>query len=141
MVNNGLIWDRLNLIRTSVNRLDKIAKGNEAQFLSDPDAYAIAEHHLRRALEALLDIGRHILAKQGLGKPDSYRQIILAMGAHKIIPADFADRILGMAGYRNRLTHGYADISAGELWAILQTRLDDFEQFFRCIGQYLDQKE
>lgn len=138
MVNSGLIMDRLNIIRTSVNRLDKIVKGSLTQFLSDPDAYAISEHHLRRALEALLDIGRHILAKQGLGKPESYRQVIQAMGTHQIIPAEFAQKIAGMAGYRNRLTHGYADISAEELWSVLQTRLEDFVGFHGYINQYLE---
>ncbi len=44
------------------------------------DNFAIAEHHLRRALEAVLDIGRHIVAKKGLGRPEDYRGIFELLG-------------------------------------------------------------
>jgi len=63
----------------------------------------LAEHHLRRSLEALFDIGRHIIAKKGYGKPENYKQIIEKLGQHKVISPDFANKIQGMAGYRNRL--------------------------------------
>jgi len=133
MVNNGLIEDRLNQIRISVSRLKKLADKSQLEFVEDPDDFAITEHHLRRALEALFDIGRHILAKEALGKPESYQQVIQALGSNRILPIEFAERISGMAGYRNRLTHSYTDVRPEELWAILQTRLDDFEQFYNHI--------
>jgi len=51
--------ERIALMRTSVYRLKEFRKMEEEEFLVNPDNYAIAEHHLRRALECLLDIGRH----------------------------------------------------------------------------------
>lgn len=137
MVNYHLVVDRLEHIRSSVNRLKKLTTQPKAQFLADPDNFAIAEHHLRRALEAVFDIGRHILAKNGLEKPENYRQVILALGQHKVIPPDFAEKIVGMAGYRNRLTHNYAYITHDEIWSIITTRLNDFAQFYTCIDNYI----
>lgn len=68
MLNRQLILERLSMLRSSVNRLNKLKNLSANAFLSDPDNYAIAEHHLRRALECVLDVGRHIVVKKGLIK-------------------------------------------------------------------------
>lgn len=107
-------------------------------FLSNPDNYAIAEHHLRRSLESLFDLGRHIIAKKGLGKPENYSQIVELLGQHTIIPHEFSNKIKGMAGYRNRLVHEYAKINSEEIHYLIRTRLDDFADFCNYIIQYLD---
>lgn len=111
MINKDLIHNRIDLINRSIARLKKMAALTREQFLADPDIYAITEHHLRRALESLFDTGRHIMAKQGLGHPVDYRSIILTLGREQIIPPQFAEKIKGMAGYRNRLVHGYAEVT------------------------------
>ncbi|WP_373995605.1 MULTISPECIES: HepT-like ribonuclease domain-containing protein [unclassified Neomoorella] len=46
----------------------------------------IFPEHLRRALEALLDIGRHIIAKKGLGRPEDYKSIIILLGKKRCDP-------------------------------------------------------
>ncbi|MCF8012175.1 MAG: DUF86 domain-containing protein [Clostridiales bacterium] len=119
MLNPELIIDRLDQIRTSTNRMSQLASLKKETFLADPDNFAIAEHHLRRALEALLDIGRHILAKKGFGRPEDYMSIISSLGQHKVLPPQFADQIQGMAGYRNRLVHGYARVTQEEIYDIV----------------------
>jgi len=108
MVNFEFIEDRLAQIRTSSTRLKNMQNQTKEQFLSNPDYYAIAEHHLRRSLESMFDIGRHIIAKKGLGKPEKYSHIIELLGQHSIISFEFSKQIKGMAGYRNRLVHEYA---------------------------------
>ncbi|SHE33626.1 hypothetical protein SAMN02745218_00172 [Desulfofundulus australicus DSM 11792] len=58
MINKELIHNRIDLINRSIARLKKMGTLTREQFLADPDNFAIAEHHLRRALESLFDIGR-----------------------------------------------------------------------------------
>jgi len=38
-----------------------------------------------------------------------------------------------MAGYRNRLVHGYAEVTAEEMYQIIKTKLEDFERFAEFI--------
>ncbi|MGB9826859.1 MAG: type VII toxin-antitoxin system HepT family RNase toxin, partial [Desulfofundulus sp.] len=78
------------------------------------------------------------MAKQGLGHPVDYRSIILTLGREKILPAEFAERIKGMAGYRNRLVHGYAEVTPEEMYDIMQHRLADFENYCTYILKYLE---
>lgn len=138
MLNFELIEERLDQIRVSVNRLKKMKSMSLEEFLLDPDYFAISEHHLRRSLEALFDIGRHIIAKNGFGKPENYKQILDILGQQRIITPEFSKKIGGMAGYRNRLVHGYAKVSPEEIYNIIQTKLDDFVQFCIFIVKFID---
>ncbi|NMB12752.1 MAG: DUF86 domain-containing protein [Firmicutes bacterium] len=137
MIRIELIDDRIDQIRSSVHRLEGLSLLQLDEFISDPDNFAIAEHHLRRALESLLDIGRHILAKGGFGKPVDYADIITSLGANGVIPMDFANGIRGMAGYRNRLVHVYAEITPEEIYSLLTTKSNDFHKFCEYIEAYM----
>lgn len=139
-LNLSLIERRLGEIRSSVNRLARLAKTPKEVFLSDPDTFAIAEHHLRLSLEAVLDVGRHIIAKKGLGETRDYRGIFVLLGRGGVLPQEFAARIQGMAGYRNRLVHGYAEVTAEEIYEVVTTGLRDFEEFVRYILDYVEQE-
>lgn len=136
-INVGLARERIDVIFASVRRLQKLAVLPLDEFVADPDYFAIAAHHLRRALEALFDIGRHIIAKEGWGHPQDYRSIIMLLGQKKVIPLEFARQISGMAGYRNRLVHGYAEVSPEEMHGLLRRRLDDLDAFCRHVLGYL----
>ena len=82
---------------------------------------------LRRALEALLDLGRHVAAK-GFAEPVvEYKQIGRALGRRGVLSGDTAALLVEMAGYRNRLTHFYDEVTPEELFQILTTRTGDIE--------------
>jgi len=56
-------------------------------------------------LEAIFDIGRHVIAKSA-GKPVvEYKEIASLPGKRGIITMEHAERLRLMAGYRNRLVH------------------------------------
>jgi len=83
-------------------------------FLADPRMVAAGESYLRRALEALLDLGRHLLAK-GFGVPAvEYKETARALGERGVLDADHGHLLEQMAGYRNPLVHFYDEVSAEE---------------------------
>ncbi|MGI9861722.1 DUF86 domain-containing protein [Moorella naiadis] len=138
MFNEELIAERLGIIQRAMQRLQLLASLSREQFLQDEDTVDIAENRLRRALEALFDLGRHIVVKSGLAVPADYRTIIERLRDNDILPSDFAPQILGMAGYRNRLVHEYNKVTPAELYEILQNRLGDFTVFCQHIVNYLE---
>jgi len=133
LYNETLIAERLAIIQSSVNRLRLLAQMPEDQFVKNEDAIDITENRLRRALEALFDLGRHLVVKSGLGIPQDYRSVIEKLKEAQILPADFAEHIKGMAGYRTRLIYEYNKVTPKELYEILQTRLNDFTSFCKYI--------
>ena len=110
----------------------------EDDFVSDADNFAIAEHHLRRSLETVLDIGRHIIAKQALGRPADYTEIFDILGREGVLPREYVKKNRGLPGYRNRLVHLYHDVTVKELHTIISTRLSDLEEFCRHIVKYIE---
>lgn len=92
-------------------------------FRSDPRNLAAAESYLRRALEALLDLGRHVLSK-GFARPvTEYGEIASVLVSVGILNEEQGRLLRQMAGYRNRMVHFYHEISERELYDILTTEL------------------
>lgn len=137
MLNQTLVAERLGIIRGSVKRLKLLAQIPPEQFSQDEDVVDIAENRLRRAIEALFDLGRHIVVKSGSGVPSDYRAVIDMLKESQVLPQEFARQIEGMSGYRNRLIHDYNKVTPEELYEIIQTRLSDFTLFCQYIVDYL----
>ena len=136
-LNTKLIEDRLGFINKSVSRLKKLSAFDEKDFLSE-DRPAVAESYLRRSLEAIFDIGRHIIAKSAGKGVIEYKEIAKALGVQGVITESHAENLKLMAGYRNRLVHFYHEIGDKELYAILRNNLSDIEQFVREIKAFLE---
>jgi len=141
LFNYSLITERIGIISSSVRRLKLLSTIPLDQFRTDEDAIDIAENRLRRALEALFDLGRHIVIKSGLGVPSDYRSVIDKLKEVQCLPDDFAKKISGMAGYRNRLIHDYNKVTPEELYEIIQNRLVDLTQFCNYVLDFTIRKE
>jgi uncharacterized protein YutE (UPF0331/DUF86 family) len=139
LFNQALIAERIGIIQSSVSRLKKLARTPQEQFCIDEDSVDIAENRLHRALEALFDLGRHLVVKSGAGVPPDYRSVIEKLKEAQILPIEFAQQITGMAGYRNRLIHEYNKVTPEELYEIIQTRLSDFTIFCKYVVDYLQE--
>ncbi len=100
---------------------------SKKKFLLNKHNIAAAESYLRRALEALFDIGRHILVKKFGAPVTEYKEISKSLFDKKILPKKDADILRKMAGYRNRMVHFYHEISPEELQEICAYHLDEIE--------------
>lgn len=130
------IESKLALIREALSVLGAIGGRLTAeQFAGDSKEFAVAEHHFRRALEAVFDIAGHIISRfpYAPGKrPKTIKEIARALGDKGVVDKEFAEkRLVKMAGYRNRLVHFYDEIAPQELYSIVTHDLGDIEQFAR----------
>ena len=136
-LNTKLIEDRLGFINQAIVKLRKLSYLDEKDFLDD-DNPAIAESYLRRALEAIFDIARHIIAKTARKGLVEYKEVAGALGEQGVISQGQAEKLRLMAGYRNRLIHFYHEIGDRELYLILTNNLSDIEDYVREIKAYLE---
>ena len=58
-----VVLERMRWVRQMVQSIESLPLDTMAAFTADSRTPAAAESYLRRGLEALLDLGRHILAK------------------------------------------------------------------------------
>jgi len=69
-------------------------------------------------------------------KPRDYYESILRLGELGVLPADFAERLAPIAGFRNILVHEYLTVNWDEVYGNLQ-RLDDLYQFAEYVRNWL----
>ncbi|MBW2058996.1 MAG: DUF86 domain-containing protein [Deltaproteobacteria bacterium] len=101
----------------------------EDDFLSDKRNPAAVESYLRRALETVFDLGRHILSKTFGVKELESKQIARLLGEKEIVSGPYSETLIRMAGYRNRMVHFYHEITPKELFQIVREQLQDIERF------------
>ncbi|TSC68529.1 MAG: hypothetical protein G01um101466_410 [Parcubacteria group bacterium Gr01-1014_66] len=136
------IVPRMDSILRDIERLRKFTAISRDEFARNADSFDIAKARLREALEGVFHIGAHILARLNGGRVTEYKEIARKLGEYAVVDKEFADvTLVQMAGYRNRLTHFYADIASEELYDILQNHLNDFETFLGAIKRVLEHPE
>jgi uncharacterized protein YutE (UPF0331/DUF86 family) len=136
-LNIKLIEDRLGFINKAVARLKRLSYLDKRDFLDD-DRPGIVKGYLRRSLEAVFDIGRHIIAKSAGKGIVEYKEIASALGARGLITKQLAERLRLMAGYRNRLVHFYHEINDRELYLITKSNLADIEGFVKEMKTFIE---
>ena len=137
LVSQKIAAAKLGLISEMLGGVESLPLASEKEFTRDPRMVAAGESYLRRALEALLDLGRHILAK-GFGLPVAqYAAIAEQLGAKGVVANDLAARLKLMASYRNRLVHEYDVVTPSELYTILTAKISDVVAVSDAIRSWL----
>jgi len=137
-LNKEVLQTRISYIEDSVGSLERFKGIQFLEFHSNPDNFRIAFYDLHRALEAVMDIGTHILSRIPGARPSSYKDIPRLLEKHKIIPEEFTtNQLTKMAGYRNRMVHFYGEITEQEIYNIIQEELEDFYVFCSYIQEIL----
>jgi len=138
MINKQFINERLLLIHSFLKELQELATLDQNSFLSQKRNVAAAESFLRRTLEAIFDIGRHILAKTDhIELSTEYKSIAKGLVEIGIVDKKLGETLIQMAGYRNRLVHMYNIISDEELYQVIQSNIKDIENFVSEVKKYL----
>lgn len=124
-ISQDVLSQRALWIRRMIAALRTLPLKDKSVFLKDPNTVAAAESYLRRALEALFDIGRHILAKKFAYPAAEYKEIAEILYEKKILSEKEKNLLRVLAGYRNRMVHFYHEITPEELGEICRHQLDD----------------
>ncbi len=137
LISQKIVVAKLDVISEMLGGVESLPLASENEFTRDPRMVAAGESYLRRALEALLDLGRHVLAK-GFGLPVAeYAAIADQLGAKGVVPGDLAAKLKLMAGYRNRLVHEYDVVTPSELYSILTKQISEVVAVSDAIRSWL----
>lgn len=74
-ISRVVVADKVAAVRRMVEGIRSLPLDDLPAFTADPRMVAAGDSYLRRALEALLDLGRHILAKAFGRAPAEYAEI------------------------------------------------------------------
>lgn len=114
----------------------------EEKLTTDETINAAAERHLQIAIQASLDIANHLVASLGLKRPaESAGEVFETLASEGIIPQTLGEKLIKATGYRNILTHEYADVDRHQTYLNLQNNLPDLSEFAKYIELFLEKQE
>ena len=117
--------------------LDKLAEYAWDEFNKDPIVSGSVERYLHLAIEAINDMGNHVVADEALGVVNQYKDIPEILHQQKWINAEQKDAWIRMIGFRNALVHDYTDIDRKIVYDSLQKNRADLKAFRSVFAQIL----
>ena len=132
-----VVADKVALIRRLLDGIATLPLDDLHEFRRDPRMVAAAESYLRRALEALLDIARHVLARAFGRGATEYAEVARQLGDVGVVSADQAERLVLMARYRNRLGHMYDEVTEPELYDVLTLHRADIPELVGAVTAWM----
>jgi uncharacterized protein YutE (UPF0331/DUF86 family) len=141
-VDRELIATRVAKIREHVRHLARLETMSRDAFLASTTEQHAVERELQVVIEACLDIGHHVIAREGLRRPGDYRDVFTVLREAGIIEAQLGGRLEDMASFRNRLVHGYLDVEPGRVYDAARKDVGDVERFVASVvTRYMPEAE
>lgn len=138
-ISQKVVAAKSEIVREMLAGIRTLPLDSERGFRADPRMVAAGESYLRRAIEALIDLGRHLLAR-GFGKPvPEYAEVAVELGRRGVLDPAVAERLRVMARYRNRLVHFYDEVTPAELYRILSIEIVDIEGALAALLSWMSQ--
>jgi len=135
----AVVAAKIEAVRRMLAGIASLPLATKEEFLADARMVAAGESFLRRALEALFDLGRHILAKGFAIPSPGFKETVRGLLQQGIVDADLAEKMTEMAGYRNRLVHFYDEVTPEELYDVLKNHLGDVETALATIQAWMQE--
>jgi len=109
-----------------------------ARGLEPQDREDVVELNLLRAVQAAVDLAGHVVATEELGLPAKLADTFTLLERQGLIPAELADHLRRMAGFRNVAVHEYATVDPEVVESIVQHRLGDLGELCRRILSHFE---
>ena len=116
-----------------------VARARE-EYDRDPSTFATdftrqdaAVLNVQRACEAVLDMGQHLVRRQGLGVPQSARDVFELLAQGGWIAPELAVALKRMVAFRNIAVHDYQVLLLPILVSVITGHLDEFLDFTQVV--------
>jgi uncharacterized protein YutE (UPF0331/DUF86 family) len=131
---NDRTRQKIQFIRDRLRQLEGIQALTYEDFLAQPFVLDGSLRALQVMIEAMLDIGSHIVAREGYGMPHTYADIVTLLADNNIFTKEQANTYVTMVGFRNLIVHLYDEVDPEIVYKLITERLDGFRVFIAVIG-------
>lgn len=137
MVRPEVIRRRLENLDGYLGILEGMRRYPLEEFLANPEHYGSAERFLQLAIEALLDMGNHVIAEENLGVVNQSRDIPRIFRERGYVRPDLEERWVRMIGFRNVLVPEYLELDRKRVHEAIQQNLGDLRDIQRIFARFL----
>jgi uncharacterized protein YutE (UPF0331/DUF86 family) len=105
-----MLLDRLHKLEEYIHLLEPYQDWDIQRLTEDEITYGGVLHYLQLSAQIVLDVSAHLNAELGFERASDYREAILSLGKHEVLPRQFAERISNLSGFRNVIVHELATL-------------------------------
>ena len=127
MTDEPLVAKKLAFIEACVNDLRTLARMDLIEH--DVREQRFVEHTLQLAIQAALDVASHIVSDERLGEPATNQELFALLARNRWTSPAQVVTLRAMAGFRNVLVHGYAEVDRAIVRDVAEHHLDDLLSF------------
>lgn len=136
MVDKEIVRDKIIHLEEYINDLAEYRDLKIEKLISDKILFRYLERTLHLAVDAILNIGYHIISDERLGNPVSNKETIKILAENNIIKENL-DNYIKMAQFRNIIVHDYADIDPEIMLKIINENISDLKTIFKWYKEYI----
>jgi uncharacterized protein YutE (UPF0331/DUF86 family) len=121
---------KFDLIEESIKKLSELRRENPTldnyrRSWKDKDS---AERNLQKVIEAIIDLGKMLIADKKLREPSNNREVFQILEEEGLFPSELMPLIDKMIGMRNVLVHSYSRIDDSIIYGVLKKNLFDIKK-------------
>jgi len=109
----------------------------EEAISTNRDTRNMVMHAMLISIQSSLDIANHLIARENLRRPATYREAFQILTEGSVISQELSEELADLAGFRNILVHVYWRLDLHRVYEILQYGLTPLRQFRNIISQLL----
>lgn len=143
MVDKLRAQERIEVIRRYRSLLEDYVGISYEEFAGQDRQTELAAglNYLQTALQATIDLAKHLLATRNVPNPKELKDIFLDLERLKILDEGLAQRLGESVGMRNAIVHSYLDLDYHKIYYAIQNHLGDFDDFVTAIEEFLKKEE
>ena len=135
MVDELRVRQMLDRLGVEIDALRRLARLDAGELLRDDDLLAAVKYRFIVAIEVCIDVGRHVVASEGLRAPLDYADAFAGLADAGLLDPAIAAELRDTARFRNLLVHGYAKVDDTRVVEILRDRIDDLAAFRTALAR------
>lgn len=130
---DDVLLNKAATIERCVMRARQEHASNPSTFATDFTRQDAAILNIQRACEAALDMGHHLVRRDGLGVPQGARDVFELLRRGGWIDTALAESMKRMVGFRNIAVHEYQSLQLPITVNVIEHHLDDFLAFSKAM--------
>ncbi len=136
-----LLLEKSKDIEDAIAKVREYAGENEKIYEEVPMRKASAKYELLIAIEGVLAICNHIIARMSAKVPQNYGACLTLLAEVGVIPPELGQKMRELIGLRNILIHRYWTVDDHVVYQFIQEDLGDFDSFIGWIAQLMKKIE
>jgi len=136
MTNIEVIQNKISAVKKYLSILKNYQSYSKEEIEKDINIKGAVERYLYLVIQSAIDLAEAMVSYKELRKPSSFAEAFLILKEDGILTDELTDKMIKMTGFRNIITHDYADIDYTIVVRILNEGHKDIEDLITAIDNF-----